>query len=148
MRTTRPDAAGIRTFRRCGPKWTGRPSECAFARAVSSRTEWSKRPNNEEGGPARVPLRVSHPARSLLTQQFNPSNLGPVTDPVAELDDPRIPAGPGREAGPEILKEPLGDVPILEPRLGEPPRMQIPAPRERDEALRVGPEFLGLGLRG
>src|SRR5438034_1436893 len=66
---------------------------------------------------------------------------------MAQLDDPRIAAGTGGEAGAQLFEETVGHFPILDAPLDLPPGVQIAPPRQRDEALGVRPELFRLRLR-
>src|SRR5947209_20323758 len=61
---------------------------------------------------------------------------------MAQLDDPCVSAGTRREAGTPVFEQPMGDLPILDAPLDLPTGVQIAAPRQGDEALCVGPQFL------
>src|SRR2546425_12064863 len=67
---------------------------------------------------------------------------------MAELQNPRVAAGPRRKPLADLGEQLGGDLFVLETALDDPARVQVAAARERDEPLRKGTQLLRLRLSG
>src|SRR3712207_4036367 len=82
----------------------------------------------------------------LLRDPFDARHLRAVTLAVAGLENARVAAGPGGEAGADLLEQLVGGRALLHGAAGEPAGVQRARLRLRDELLDERAQLLGLRL--
>src|SRR5881394_1845208 len=105
------------------------------------------RPPKKKGTLSGVPFLFRRLARSL-SEQLDASDVGSITDAMAQLHDARVSAGTRCKSLADLGEQLGRDFLVLEPALHQTAGMQIAAAGERDEPLRERTQLLRLRLGG